>query len=112
MLRDLIIYQKLYDLMLYAMPIVNRFPKSQRFVLGQQIQNTMIGIAMLIVQANAERDKKRTLWRIDVELEKLRLLIRLAKDLNMLPVKQYGLLSERVSELGRLLGGWTRSAQK
>ena len=112
MLHDLIIYQKLYDLMLYAVPIINRFPKSQRFVLGQQIQNSMIGIATMIVQANAEKDKRRTLWQIDVELEKLRLLIRLAKDLNILPVKQYGLMSQRVSELGRLLGGWTKSAQK
>lgn len=112
MLSELIIYQKLYDLMLYAVPIINRFPKSQRFVLGQQIQNCMIGVAMLIVQANAERDKRRTLWQIDVELEKLRLLIRLAKDLNMMPVKQYGLLSQRISEIGRLLGGWMKSAQK
>jgi len=75
MLHDLIIYQKLYDLMLYAMPIINRFPKSQRFVLGQQIQNSMIGIATMIVQANAEKDKRRTLWQIDVELEKLRAAI-------------------------------------
>jgi four helix bundle protein len=112
MLHELVIYQKLYDLMLYALPIINRFPKSQRFVLGQQIQNSMIGIAVMIVQANAERDKRRTLWQIDVELEKLRLLIRLAKDLRFLPVRQYGLVSERVSELGRLLGGWTKSAQK
>jgi len=41
MLHELVIYQKIYDLMLYAFPIINRFPKSQRFVLGQQIQNTM-----------------------------------------------------------------------
>jgi four helix bundle protein len=112
MLHELVIYQKIYDLMLYAFPIINRFPKSQRFVLGQQIQNTMLGIATMIVQANAERDKRRTLRQIDVELEKLRLLTRLAKDLNMLPVKQYGLMSERVSEIGRLLGGWMKSAQK
>jgi hypothetical protein len=72
----------------------------------------MLGIATMIVQANAERDKRRTLRQIDVELEKLRLLTRLAKDLNMLPVKQYGLMSERVSEIGRLLGGWMKSAQK
>ena len=109
MLHELIIYQKHYDLMLYAFPVISRFPKNQRFVLGQQIQNCMVDIAMLIVQANAERRKGKTLWQIDVRLEKLRLLIRLAKDLGMLPVKQYGLMSERVSEVGRLLGGWMRS---
>ena len=95
--------------MLYTFPIINRFPKNQRFVLGQQMQNCMVDIAKLIVQANAERNKGKTLWQIDVELEKLRLLIRLAKDLNILPMKQYGLMSERISEVGRLLGGWMKS---
>ena len=112
MLHELTIYQKHYDLMLYAFPIINRFPKNQRFVLGQQIQNCMVDIAKLVVQANAERNKGKTLWQIDVELEKLRLLIRLAKDLNILSVKQYGLMGERISEVGRLLGGWMKSQKR
>lgn len=37
-MEDLKIYQKCYDLLLYVFPIVNGFPKAQRFVLGQQIQ--------------------------------------------------------------------------
>ena len=95
--------------MLYAFPLINRFPKAQRFVLAQQIQNAMVDIARLIVQANKQRNKLPTLYQIDVELEKLRLLIRLAKDLNLLAVKQYGLMSERINEVGRLLGGWIKS---
>ena len=43
-MRELIIYQKHYDLTLYAFPIINRFPKSQRFVLGQQLENQMLEI--------------------------------------------------------------------
>jgi four helix bundle protein len=109
MLHDMVVYQKHYDLMLYAFPIINRFPKNQRFVLGQQMQNCMLDIAQLIVQANAEHNKGRTLWQIDNELEKLRLLTRLAKDLNIMAVKQYGLMGERISEIGRLLGGWIKS---
>jgi len=110
-MNDLVIYQKHYDLMLYAFPIINKFPKSQRFVLGQQIQNEMVDIAKLIVEANKRRNKVPTLYQIDVELEKLRLLIRLAKDMKMLAVRQYGLIAERVDEIGRLLGGWIKSQQ-
>ena len=86
------------------------FPKSQRYVVGQQTMNLMIDIARSIIQANREKGKYRlrTLWQIDGKLEEFRLLIRLAKDLRMLPVKQYGLIGERASEIGRLLGGWIR----
>ncbi len=108
MLSDLIIYQKLYDAILYVFPILNKFPKNQRFVLAQQIQNTLLNAVQLIAEANLQRDKRKTLFQLDVELDKARLLIRLAHDLNLLSHKQYGQMAEKLSEVGRLLGGWRK----
>ncbi len=108
MLNDLIIYQKLYDTILYIFPILNRFPKNQRFVLAQQIQNALLSAAQLIVEANLRRNKNETLFQLDVKLCQARLLIRLAHDLNLLSHKQYGQMAERLSEVGRLLGGWCK----
>jgi four helix bundle protein len=109
-MEELTIYQRQYDLILYAFPIINGFPKGQRFVLGQQIQNCLLDIAKLIVQANKQRTNRLPiLAQADIEIEKLRLLIRLAKDLRMVSVKQYGTLAERINEIGRLLGGWLKS---
>ena len=51
---ELTIYQKHYDLILYAFPIINGFPKAQKFVLGQQIQNSLIDIAKTQVFAAAQ----------------------------------------------------------
>jgi four helix bundle protein len=114
MLHELTIYQKHYDLILYAIPLINKFPKSQRYVIGQQTMNVLLDIARLIIQANRQRGQSRlrTLWLIDGKLEEFRLLIRLAKDLHMLPVKQYGLMSEQAAEVGRLLGGWIKQTKQ
>jgi hypothetical protein len=109
-MSDLIIYQKMYDYILYAYPIISRFPKQQRFVLGQRIEVVMLEIAERIVQANKLRNKRPVLFEIDILLEKLKLLIRLAKDLGMVSVRQYGLHCERLDEIGRLLGGWLKAA--
>jgi len=57
MFQDLVIFQKVYDLILWLYPAVNKFPKSQRFVLGQQIENTVLEILKGIIQANQERNK-------------------------------------------------------
>lgn len=107
--KELIIYQKYYDLMLYSLPIIGRFPKDQRFILGQQIENQMIEIAKMIVHANKLRQKKGKLYEIDIELEKLRFLIRLSKDLRIMTVSKYGHHCERLDEVGRLLGGWLKT---
>jgi len=112
MLKDLQIYQKIYDLILYSFPILNRFPKSQRFVLAQQIENQMLELEKLVIQANAERDKRRSLFRLDVELEKLRVLVRLAHDLKFMDMRRYALISERLVEIGKLLGGWIKKCNQ
>jgi len=110
-MEQLKIYQRQYDLILYATPIINRFPKNQRFVLGQQVQNCMMNIAKMIIEANKTRNRLPKLYQIDIELEKFRMLIRLAKDLRFLSVKQYGLIAEGISEIGRMLGGWIKQTQ-
>jgi len=107
-MNDLIIYQKMYDLILYSFPIIDRFPKKQKFVLGQQIQNCMINIARLIVHANKLKSRRPKLYEIDVELEKLRLLVRLAKDMGFMSINKYGNHAVKIDEIGKILGGWMK----
>lgn len=73
-------------------PIIKRMPKSERHVLSQHIRHSLLDIAKMIVEANKSRRKLPVLYRIDVELEKLRLLIRLAKDVTAPTGKPRGLL--------------------
>jgi four helix bundle protein len=107
MLDDLIIYQKTYDFILWLYPMVNKFPKAQRFVLGQRIDNKILELLHEMIVANALRDKLASLQQASVELDELRILVRLAKDLHFVNVKQYGVAAEKMNEIGRLLSGWT-----
>ncbi|PZM64868.1 diversity-generating retroelement protein Avd [Paenibacillus dendritiformis] len=108
MVHELVIYQKMYDLILHAYPIVNKFPKNQRFTLGQEIQGTMLDIQKNIIQANRQKSKAPVLYQIDTDLEKLKFLIRLAKDLGFIDIKKYETLGKQIAEIGRLLGGWLK----
>ncbi len=109
-MKELIVYQKFYDLILYSFPIIDGFPQKQKFVLGQQIQNCMIEIAKLMIHANKFGDSQRLvkLYNVDVELEKLRLLIRLSVDLGFMSREKYGNHCEKITEIGKLLGGWIK----
>jgi four helix bundle protein len=109
MMNNLKLYQKMYDLILYSFPIIDRFPKKQKFVLGQQIENCMIEITKLIVHANKLKSRRSKLFEIDIELEKLRLLVRLAKDLGFMSIKKYGNHAEKINEIGKILGGWMKA---
>lgn len=103
------IFEKAYQLVLWLYPTVAKFPKSQRFVLGQQIENTSLDILRGIIRANASRSKLPILYEASVDLDTLRILLRLAKDLKFLSIRQYAFAAEAVNEVGKLLGGWIRS---
>src|SRR3989344_2517343 len=106
MLEQLTIFEKTYQLILWLYPAVRKFPKAQRFVLGQQIENTSLDILRGIIRANASRAKLPILFEASVDLDILRILLRLAKDLKFLSIRQYAFAAEMVNEVGKLLGGW------
>lgn len=109
-MNDLVIFQKVYDFMLYFFPIVDRFPRYEKFVLCTQIKNCTLDIAREVVRANKSRSKKPILYGIDIRLEELRMLVRFSRDRRFLSLKSYEHSSKLLSEIGRLLGGWIKSS--
>ena len=112
MFQNLKIFEKIYELILWLYPRINKFPKSQRFVLGQRIENSVLAILEGIITANHERHKHPILKKISVELDKLRILIRLSKDLKFISVRQYGFAAKKINEVGKMLGGWIKSCDR
>ena len=74
--------------------------------MGQRIENKTLDLIHSIIVANASREKSHTLLQASLELDELRILIRLAKDLHFLSIRQYGLAAEKMNEIGRMINGW------
>ena len=74
------------------------------------MQNSLLEILKNIIQANHERNKTDVLKQISVELDKFRYLYRLTKDLKFINIKQYQFGAEKINEIGKMLGGWMKSA--
>ncbi len=108
MLNDMLIFSKSYDFLKSLYPVINRFPKSRRFTLGQRLENSALSFLECVIAANSARDKTPVLEKADLELEKLRIFVRLAHDYNFIGTRQYENASASIAELGRLLGGWKR----
>lgn len=110
-IEKLVIFQKIYDFLLWLYPLVNRIPKSHRLVLGRSIEEEAIKILLLSIQANKIRDGTRIIVQTQIsdELDKLRILIRLTKDLHFISVAQYQHAAEKINEIGKILYGWMNS---
>ena len=100
---------KAYDIVLWLVNHVGKFPRSHRFTLGDRIETKMLTVLELLIRATYSRDKKTYLDQANVELQVLRLLIRLGKALGFTSVKQYEHISGELLGLGQQVGGWAKA---
>lgn len=106
---NLHIQQKILDMMEYAYIALAQFPKSEKFALATDIKRSMDRLLELCIEAQKKYYKKTTLQDMDVEVAKLRVYIRLSFQLKFLPIKKYDVWSQKVDEIGRMLGGWIKA---
>ena len=101
--------EAMYQFVRWLIPTVERFPRRQKFLLGDRIQSTALAGLERLVEATFTRSRSRLLDRVNVDLDKLRLLLRLAKELGYLDARRYEHAARRIDEVGRLVGGWRRA---
>lgn len=109
--EELTVISKCYDLVLWTVNHTSRFPRQHRHVLGDRIERHLYDVLESLVEAKYTRNCRDLLDAVNRQLEKLRFLLRLAKDLKCLEVTSYGFGAKCLDEIGRLVGGWLRSAE-
>lgn len=99
--------QKAYDINRWLLPQVERFSRRYKFGIGSRIQDTALDLCLALVEAGHGR-REQPLYRASRLLDQLRLLLRLARDLNLVSARQHAHVSGLNEELGRMIGGWLR----
>lgn len=107
-MEKFILHQKTYDFVLWLYPIVNRLPKNHRHILGKKLEEEGLSLLVNLINANNNRGVERRSFQnlSSNELDLLRILLRLTKDLRLMSVKQYIFGSEKLNEIGRMLSCW------
>lgn len=100
--------EQAYQFMLWLVPTVEKFPRSQKFLLGDRIQSAALDVIDGLVDATYSKDNRVALKRVNLLLQKLRFLFRLATDLHLLDLRRYEHAARSLDEIGRLVGGWLK----
>ncbi len=105
-----VVVGKSYDFSLWLIQKVEHFPRSYRFSVGDRLVAAVIDLLLRLVDAAYARDKAAILTEVNGMLNRMRYLLRLAKDLKLLTSDSYGYAAERVEEIGRMAGGWRKAS--
>lgn len=98
-----------YRFVLWLVPTVEKFPRRQKFLLGDRLQATALDVLERLIEATYTRERRRHLAAANLGIEKLRFLCRLAKDLHHLDERRYAYAARALDETGRLVGGWRKA---
>ncbi len=99
---------KVYDLLLWIIPQLEKFPRSQKYLLGDQIETTLLDTMDLVIEAIYTKNRAPFLKKANLKIEKLRHLIRLASDLKYIGISKYEYISKCLNEIGSEIGGWLK----
>jgi hypothetical protein len=111
MSQDLILKEKCKDMMKYGYRALKDIPKDYRYTLGADIRASMNNLLQLIIRCSKRYYKKTSLEDMDIELDILRTMVVVAVENKVITVKEFEQWSKQLDELGRMIGGWTRSVK-
>ena len=104
-----------YDFLLYLIPQVTKYPRDQKFVLGDRMQNLTHDIFDDFISAyysSVTGEKIECLKKANIKLERLRYCVRLSHDLKLISNEKYGVMSRKINELGGTLGNWIKNLSR
>jgi hypothetical protein len=85
-----------------------KFPKSVRLTVSSRIDNLALDVYEGLIEAQCTKEKKELLRRTNLNLDKLRLLLRLSHDVGYLDHRGFEFLNGRLLKAGRMVGGWRK----
>ena len=107
--EDFKVLQKVQDLMEDSYPILNQFPKAEKFSFAQDIRHCINTLLELTITEDKRYTKKTTIENMDIENEKLKVYIRVAHRLKYIDNHRYATLEKKVVEIGKMIGGLLKS---
>lgn len=102
------VVEKHYKLILWMLPKIANFPKDQRFLLADRIERILLDTLEMLIEAVYSKDRRGILIKINLKLDVLRFMMRIAKDMKYINVKAYDFFCQSVLEIGKMVGGWMK----
>jgi len=106
------VFQKGYDLTLEIYRTTHNFPREYKYTLGQKLKEISNELLDWIVITNSQKDKSPYFSKIKLQIERLRIQIRVSYDLKIINSKRLEFLNRMLEEISMQVCGWEKWSLK
>lgn len=107
---NLPVYRDTYKLIVKIFEYSRDFGKEYKYTLGQDMKRDALQLVRSIYRANKSAGKREHLEAFLDDFELLKLEIRLATDMKILPMKRQAELSLLMDGIGKQITGWRNAS--
>lgn len=109
---NLPVYKASYDLLVELFRLTKNFSREWKFTVGEEIKKETIEMIINIYRANSKMEKDEKIQKARENVETIRLLLRLLKDLKQVSLERFINLNEKIESVSKQLTGWQKSLKQ
>jgi hypothetical protein len=99
------------DFIKWFLPKIERFPRNYKFLFGDRMVQLQLDLLEHLVEAFYQKEKTAKLRAANVDLEKLRHLLKISTELRFISLDQLEYATRSLNQIGSLIGGWMRQQE-
>jgi len=108
MREDYPLFVQWYGTLDWILSAVEGFPRNARFSLASRLADSALDTMELIIEAIYTKERLHILDRINLCMEKQRVLFRIACERKYISQRQHEYVIRAIDEAGKMVGGWRR----
>jgi hypothetical protein len=90
--------------------LIFKFPKHERYTLGEKIENSILEAMEFYILANqvSKYEKEKILLKANSKVELLKILFRVSLNCQIIDGKEYLEIENKLQEIGKMTQGWIK----
>jgi hypothetical protein len=96
----------------WLLTVTEKFPRRARFTFASRLDNLGLDVLETLVEAAYSKNKVELLRRVNLDIEKMRVLIRVCHEQKYVSTAAYEHAIRELYEAGRMIGGWIKERQR
>ncbi len=108
-----LLLQKIENVFLEILPALKRYPKAERYALGEKTENVLLDATEAIYTASySPKFRVENLEKARVQFQMVIFLFRIARRQSFISEGAYKNISTELIEIGKMTSGWLKTLEK
>ncbi len=99
------------DFIKWFLPKIENFPRNYKFLFGDRLVQIQLDLLENLIEAYYRKDKLNNLRAANIEIEKLRHLMKISAAMKFMTLSQLEFATRALNNIGSLVGGWIRQQE-